>query len=164
MKKLKFKGIKLLILVGIIFILLAIFDSTHIGMIANKFSHMLYKVAPIFTLVILLTAIINYFLKPKQIMKHFGKDAGKMSTVYALIGGVLSHGPMYAWYPMLDDMRRHGLRDGLIATFMYGRAIKLPLLPFMIAMFGLGFTIILNLYIILFAILQGMAIDRLMKK
>ncbi|HIP61104.1 MAG TPA: permease [Sulfurovum sp.] len=164
MKQIKFKGIKLLLFVILIFAILAIMDTASISSLTNKFLYMLYKVSPIFSLVIIITAMINYFLKPKQIMKHFGEDAGKMGTIYALIGGMLSHGPMYAWYPMLSDMREHGLRDGLIATFMYGRAIKIPLLPFMIAMFGLGFTIIVNVYILLFAILQGILVDKLMKK
>jgi len=65
---------------------------------------------------------------------------------------------------MLSDMRTHGLKDGLIATFIYARAIKLPLLPFMIDIFGIVFTVIINIYILVFAILQGKLIDIVMKK
>jgi len=163
LKKFKFKGVKFLLFVVALFILLSIFDFENIPRIMDKFGTILYKIIPIFTLVIVLTALINYFLKPKQVMKYFGKDSGKKGLIYALIGGVLSHGPMYAWYPMLDDMRKHGLKYGLIANFMYARAVKLPLLPFMIGLFGLTFTVIVNVYILIFAVIQGKVIDFLMK-
>jgi len=164
MKKLQFKGLKFLYAVIASFILLAIFDFGNITKIIDKFGTMLYKVIPIFMLVIFITAIINYFLKPKQIMKYFGKESGKKGILYALIGGIISHGPMYAWYPMLDDMRGHGLKFGLIATFMYARAVKIPLLPFMIGLFGITFTIIVNIYILIFALLQGKIIEILIKE
>ena len=64
---------------------------------------------------------------------------------------------------MLKDMREHGLKDGLIATFLYSRAVKLPLLPMMIAIFGIEYTIILNIYIIIFSVIQGKIIDKFIK-
>ena len=164
MKKFQFKGIKFLIFVLVLLILLALFDFENIMKIMDKVVNILYKVLPIFMLVITITALINYFLKPKKIMKYFGEDSGKKGEIYALLGGIISHGPMYAWYPMLDDMRKHGLKFGLIAVFMYARAIKIPLLPFMIGLFGLPFTIIVNLYILVFAVLQGKIIDLLIKE
>jgi len=164
LKKFKFKGVKFLIFVLALFILLALLDFENIVNIINKVGNMLYRLIPIFILVITITAFINYFLKPKKIMKYFGKDSGNKGVLYALLGGIISHGPMYAWYPMLDDMKKHGLKFGLIAIFMYARVIKIPLLPFMIGLFGLPFTIIANLYILIFAVMQGKIIDLLMSK
>ena len=164
MKKLKFKGIKFLIFVLVLFIFLALFDFENILKIMDRVGNILYNVLPIFMLVITITALINYFLKPKKIMKYFGEESGKKGIFYTLLGGIISHGPMYAWYPMLDDMRKHGLKFGLIAIFMYARAIKIPLLPFMIGLFGLPFTIIVNLYILIFAVIQGKIIDFLISE
>ncbi len=164
MKKLKFKGLKFLFFVVALFILVSIFDFENIAKIMDKTGNMLFKILPIFALVITLTALINYFLKPKKIMKYFGKDSGTKGIFYTLLGGIISHGPMYAWYPMLDDMRKHGLKFGLIATFMYAMAVKIPLLPFMVGLFGLPFTVIVNVYILIFAIFQGKLIDLLIKE
>ena len=164
MKKLKFKGIKFLIFVLVLFIFLALFDFENILKIMDRVGNILYNVLPIFMLVITITALINYFLKPKKIMKYFGEESGKKGIFYTLLGGIISHSPMYAWYPMLDDMRKHGLKFGLIAIFMYARAIKIPLLPFMIGLFGLPFTIIVNLYILIFAVIQGKIIDFLISE
>jgi uncharacterized membrane protein YraQ (UPF0718 family) len=159
MKKIEFKGLKFLGVVIALFILVSILDFENIAKIMDKTGSMLIRILPIFILVITLTALINYFLKPKKIMKYFGKDSGYKGIFYTLVGGIISHGPMYAWYPMLDDMRKHGLKFGLIATFMYARAVKLPLLPFMIGLFGFTFTVIVNVYILIFAVLQGKIID-----
>ena len=161
MKKLELKGLKLLYIVIAIYFILFFIDHDNIINAIMKASYILYTLLPIFAFIIILTALINYFLKPKHILKHFGKDSGKMGIFYSIVGGILSHGPMYAWYGMLNDMRKHGLKDGLIAVFLYSRAIKLPLLPLMIAIFGLTYTIVLNIYIIIFAIIQGMLIDKL---
>ena len=162
--KIPFKGIKFLIIVLVLYIILLLSDTTSALSALQKAGSILLSLLPLFLLIITLTALINYFLKPKQIIKHFGKDSGAKGIFYALIGGIISHGPMYAWYGMLQDMRSHGLKDGLIAVFMYARAVKLPLLPFMIDLFGLLFTIIMTLYILIAAVLQGKVVDALEKK
>ena len=162
-KKREYKGIKFLISVVFLYLILFIIDFEHSFMGFEKFIDIMYQLLPIFIFIIILTTIINYFLQPKKIMKHFGEDSGKKGIFYMLIGGILSHGPMYAWYGLLEDMRKHGLKDGLIIIFLYSRAIKLPLLPFMIEIFGIVFTIVINIYIIIFAILQGTIINRVLK-
>ncbi len=162
--KIPFKGIKFLIIVLILYVLLLLIDTSHTLSALQKGGSILLSLLPLFLLIITLTALINYFLKPKQIIKHLGKESGAKGVFYALVGGILSHGPMYAWFGMLQDMRSHGLRDGLIAVFMYARAVKLPLLPFMIDLFGLLFTIVMTLYILIAAVLQGKVIDAVIKK
>jgi uncharacterized membrane protein YraQ (UPF0718 family) len=159
----KFKGIKFLIVVIFTYILLLTFDTSSSLLALQKSWDILKKIALIFPLIILISAIINYFLKPKDIVKHVGKDSGVKGVFYALLGGVLSHGPMYAWYGILEDMKSHGLKDGLIATFLYARAIKLPLLPFMVDLFGWLFTIVITLYILLASVIQGKIINSLNK-
>jgi uncharacterized membrane protein YraQ (UPF0718 family) len=163
MNSIEFKGLKLLIIVVIIYAILAIFDYSHFIIASSKSIKVIITLIPIFAFIIIITALINYYLKPKQILKHFGQDSGKKGIFYSLIGGILSHGPMYAWFGMLGDMKQHGLKNGLIATFFYARAIKLPLLPMMLAIFGLSYTIVINIYIIIFAIIQGKIIDRFYK-
>ena len=162
--KITFKGVKFLIIVLILYVVLMLADTTHALSALHKAGSILLSLLPLFLLIIILTALINYFLKPKQIIKHFGKDSGAKGIFYALIGGIISHGPMYAWYGMLQDMRSHGLKDGLIAVFMYARAVKLPLLPFMVDLFGLLFTIVMTLYILIASVVQGKVIDTAMKK
>jgi len=162
--KLQFKGTKFLVSVVFMYLVLFFINSEKAASALQKSSLVLLKLIPIFLAVIILTAVINYLLNPKQIVKYFGKRSGIMGWVYALLGGIISHGPMYAWYPMLQDMKSQGLRDGLIATFFYARAIKLPLLPLMIDYFGLIFTSVLSVYILVGAYLQGNLIEYLLSR
>ncbi|MEJ2315938.1 MAG: hypothetical protein P8Y83_03140 [Gammaproteobacteria bacterium] len=53
------------------------------------------------------------------------------------------------------------MRPALVAVFLYSRAIKLPLLPLMIHYFGLAYTLLLIAYLLLFSLLNGMAMKRL---
>ncbi len=159
--KISFKGVKFLLAVVIGYSILLIIESEKTLLALQKTSTILLSFLPLFVLIITITALINYFLRPKQIIKHFGKNSGTKGIFYALFGGIISHGPMYAWYGILEDMRSYGLKDGLIVTFMYARAIKLPLLPFMIDLFGILFTIVMSVYILIGAVLQGKIIDKL---
>lgn len=117
----------------------------------------------ILPVVVFLMALINTFIKPKRIAEHLGRESGIKGWFLALAGGVISHGSGYVWYPMLADLRSHGVRDALIVTFFYARAIKLPWLPMMVSYFGLVFTLTLCFYILLGAWLQGIVAEKLLK-
>ena len=147
----KYLFLTVLILYGVLF-----FVNTQSALQAlRKSSHILVRILPVFVIVILFTALLNYFLKPGQIARHLGRESGYSGWLWALTAGVISHGPMYAWYPLFEDLRKHGIRDGLIVVFFSSRVIKIPLLPMMIDYFGWLFTLILSLYILIGALLQG---------
>ncbi|MGB5444339.1 MAG: permease [Psychromonas sp.] len=130
----------------------------------NKSLVSLKMVAPILLVVFLLMALLNSFIKPKKIAKYLGQESGLKGEIIALTAGVVSHGPTYVWYPILQELRNHGARDGLIVAFLYARAIKLPWLPMMIGYFGIAFTLILTVYILLAALLQAVIVDKLAVK
>jgi len=120
----------------------------------------LEMIAPILLVVFFLMALLNTFINEKSIAKHLGEDSGAKGWFIALFGGILSHGPGYIWYPMLQELRSKGAMDGLVIAFIYARAIKLPWLPLMISYFGLSFTIVLSLYILLAAFIQGVIVNK----
>lgn len=160
-KGLQFKGLKFLYIVFTIYLLLFVIDRENALLALQKVWAILYQLLPIFLLIIIVTAVINYYLKPKQIVKHFGKESGVKGVIYALLAGIISHGPMYVWYPTIQELRSHGVKDSLLLIFFYARAIKIPMIPFMIGVFGTGYTIVISLYIILFSLLQGWCMDLL---
>ena len=163
-KSIEFKGIKFLFFVIILYILIFLFDGQNFLLALAKSYDVFLKLLPIFAMIIFITTMINYFLKPKSIMKHFGKDSGIKAWIYATLGGVISHGPMYAWYSMISDLRNNGLKDGLLVTFMFARSIKIPFIPIMIDYFGALFTVILFTNILIMAVLQGLVLEGLNKK
>lgn len=163
-KPIEYKGVKFLIFMVLLYIILAFFDLHNTINSFYKTFDIILEVWPVFLFIILLTALINYFLKPKQIIKHFGKESGKKGIIYALLAGIISHGPMYAWYGLIQELREKGAKDELLIIFFYARAIKIPMIPFSISVFGTPFTIIISLYILLFAIIQGKVFSLLYKR
>jgi len=53
------------------------------------------------------------------------------------------------------------MSDTLVATFLYAQALKLPLLPLMVYYFGASFTVVLTVCIILFSVLSGLLMKRI---
>ena len=160
----KFRGLRLLAAVGAVYVLFYLFNADKTIPALQKSGAVLVKILPVLLLVILFTALINFFLKPKEIASHLGEESGVKGWAIALIAGIISHGPMYAWYPMPEDLKQHGLKNGLIGAFFYSRAVKIPLLPIMIDYFGFAFTAILTVYILFASVIQGLLIDRLCRK
>lgn len=154
------KGKNFLLVIIAIYAILLIFFPLKAEIALKEAGSLLVKISPILLLVIILTALINYFTNPQQLSKNLSEDSGIKAWLITLLAGILSHGPMYAWYPLIKELKQKGLRNSLIAMFFYARAVKLPLLPIMIDYFGLEYTIILNLYIIIGSILQGLIIEK----
>ena len=120
---------------------------------------LLIKIIPVFLLVILFMAVIQYFFTPKAISKYVGKESGIKGWILAISTGILSHGPIYAWYPALKELRQYGMRSGLVAVFLYNRAIKIPLLPVMVYYFGIQFVGILLVWMIIASVVEGKIIE-----
>lgn len=154
-------GIKFLIVVVIIYILLAFVNKyLIIGALINSLI-LFAKISPILCLVIFIMFATNYFLKPKTIQKHLGRDSGIRGWVYAVIGGILISGPPYVLYPLLGDLKKAGMKNSLLGTLLYNRNVKIQFLPVMAYYFGTAFTVVISCYIILFSIFNGMLLDRI---
>lgn len=122
----------------------------------------LINIFPTFIIVFALMALTNYFITPELIRKHLHKK-GVKKWIFAIIGGIISAGPIYMWYPFLADLNKKGLSYGLIACFLYNRAIKIPLLPIAIFYFGWEYSLILCFVMVVMSIFQGVLIDQLIK-
>jgi uncharacterized membrane protein YraQ (UPF0718 family) len=117
---------------------------------------MLSRLAPILALVFFLMFLLNMFIKPDWIRNHVGHNSGLKGFLIAIASGIISMGPIYAWYGMLKDFHKKGMRPALIAAFLYSRSVKLPLLPLMVYYFGIAYTLVLSFYMILFSAANGL--------
>ena len=163
MKKTKQSKTELYFLLGVIaiYVILAFFKTDALMPSLNFFLKIIIKIIPIFILVFIIMIIINRFTSAKKLMKYFGKKAGSKAWVAAIITGIISSGPIYLWHPLLKDLKSQGVRNGLIVTFLYNRAVKIPLLTLMIFYFGLIYTVVLTLIMILTSILQGVIVEKI---
>lgn len=114
-----------------------------------------------FSLVFCFMAALNLFLTPPQFEKFTQNGSGVKQTLFAAIVGILSSGPIFAWYPILKELKDRGAAPSLIAVFLVNRAVKLPLLPMMISLFGWPFVLLLTLLTVAGSFCVGFCMNRL---
>ena len=152
-----------LIAVCILYLVLAAlnFDTARAGFAA--FLKLLTGILPTLGIVFALLFVSNLVLDPRKIVRYLGREAGKGGWLIAMVAGIVSAGPIYLWYPLLSDLQEKGMRPAFTAVFLYNRAVKIPLLPMMILYFGLKSVIILTLYMMIFSMLNGLIVERILK-
>jgi uncharacterized membrane protein YraQ (UPF0718 family) len=99
-------------------------------------------------LVFLLMIGLNLFLRPSRMTNYLGRGTGIKPTLMAVLSGIISTGPIYAWYPMLKELRERRVRPSLLAVFLVNRAVKPLLLPVMVSFFGWVYVVFLLVLII----------------
>jgi uncharacterized membrane protein YraQ (UPF0718 family) len=130
-----------------------------LGCSGKIFLNIVFPLCVVFFLMLLL----NLFLKPAHIAEFFDKGSTIRGVILTMMAGILAMGPIYAWYPLLKELREKGLRNSLIAMFLGNRAVKPVLLPVMISYFGLTYTLILTFLMILGALVIGYTVGALVK-
>ncbi len=125
------------------------------------FGKLFVGLVPALLLVFAFMLVLNWAFEGKENLPELGSRAGVREWVLAIAAGVLSVGPLYPWYGLLAQLRARGIHSGLIAAFLYARAIKLPLLPLMVHYFGLAYTVVLSLVLLTFSLVSGWIVGRL---
>ncbi|WP_320044442.1 hypothetical protein [uncultured Desulfobacter sp.] len=121
------------------------------------FSQLLLPFALVFCFMILL----NLFLTPPRLEKRTKNGSGAKQTLIAAIAGILSSGPIFAWYPMLKDLRDRGVAPSLIAVFLVNRAVKPALVPMMVSLFGWPFVLLFTCLTLSASFCVGFCMNRL---
>ena len=121
----------------------------------NVFLSMLLPLALVFFVMLL----INLFLKPAAVAKFLGKGSGVKGIILSASAGIISTGPIYAWYPLLKDLKEKGAGESSIAIFLYNRAVKPFLLPVMVSYFGWVYVVILTILMVLASVAVGLSVS-----
>ncbi len=153
-----------LILVVFLYLILCFFNLSLVKESLVGFTDLFLKIIPAFVVVFFLMFVFSLFFDSKKTSELIGRQAGIKGWLIAIIGGIISMGPIYMWYPLLADLREKGMRNAFIVVFLYNRAVKIPLLPMMIYYFGLPFVVILTFYMILFSIINGILVGKIVKQ
>ncbi len=135
-------------------------DKTILAL--KKSSQIFLQILLPLCLVFLLMVGVNLFLNTSEITRYLGQGSGIKRIFLAVIAGIISTGPIYAWYPLLKDLHERGTQSSLLAVFLVNRAIKPFLLPVMISFFGWVYVLYFTLLILFGSFGVGFIMDRLM--
>ena len=155
-------GLYFLSSVAFLYLLLAFFSPQAVVEAMFRSLKILVNIAPVLVIVILFMALTSRLLSPRRAARYLGGKSGLKGWLLAVIGGIISTGPIYVWYPMLRKLREHGMRPGLAAAFLYNRAVKISLLPLMVYYFGLPFVLVLTVLTVFASLLEGAAVELLL--
>jgi uncharacterized membrane protein YraQ (UPF0718 family) len=106
-----------------------------------------------------LAGFISEVIPKEMIKKILGKESGIKGILIGAILGTLMVGPAYAFYPFFKEMISKGARVSVIATTIGAWAIKVPWIPFAIALLGLKYVLLLNFLVFIYAIISGLIVE-----
>ena len=147
-----------------VYLIASFIDKPFVLSSFDKFLKTITELVPILVLVFGVIFIVNIFLNPEIIKKHLGHDSGLKGWFYASLGSVLIISPPYVVFPLLGQLRKHGMKYSLMAVFLGNRNVQPAFLLVMVYYFGLPFTVVISVYILIFSILSGVIIGRVMKE
>ncbi|MBW2610274.1 MAG: hypothetical protein JRC68_08010 [Deltaproteobacteria bacterium] len=149
-----------LVIYGILFVIMPDKASAALRSSGKVFTNILMPLC----LVFIFMFVLNLFFKSASITKFLGRGAGIKTIILSAAAGIISIGPIYAWYPMLKALREKGAGNSFIAIFLGNRAVKPFLLPMMISFFGWIYVLILTIFTIIGSIVVGYCVDILVKE
>lgn len=110
-------------------------------------------------LAFVLMFLLNRFVTPAHVARHLGNGTGVKGVLMSALAGVISMGPVFAWYPFLKTLKEKGTSDFHLANFLAHRAVKPVLLPLMITYFGWRFSLMFAALSILGALLTAAVVS-----
>ncbi len=148
-------GVTLLLYIGVV-----AFFPAYGQLALSKLVFILKALVWPFVFIFVLMWLIDFFVEPRQLAQAFKVMHGWKLWLLSILGGIISTGPIYMWYPLLARLRDEaGLRMGYIAAFLYARAVKIPLFPLLIFYFGWAYSLALTAALVVFAFLEGVVIE-----
>jgi len=147
------------IIILVIYAILFVIAPDKAGLAIESSGNVFLSMTIPLSLVFLIMLLINLFLKPAAVAKFLGKGSGIKGIVLSAAAGIISTGPIYAWYPLLKDLKEKGAGESSIAIFLYNRAVKPFLLPVMISYFGWVYVVILTIIMVIASVIVGFSVS-----
>lgn len=121
-----------------------------------------YILLPLFVVFILMI-LVNLYFRASQVTRLLGEKAGFRGIMLSAAAGIISMGPIYAWFPLLKEIKERGAGNITIAVFLGNRAVKPFLLPIMISYFGWTYVLLVTFFMFIASVVIGYALDAIHK-
>jgi uncharacterized membrane protein YraQ (UPF0718 family) len=138
-----------------LYIILFSISSTRVVTALKISGSILLQIAIPLLIAFITMVVLNFFSGHEKISRLFGRGQGIRGIAFSSLAGILSMGPVYAWYPLLKGLREKNVSDFHLANFLSNRAIKPFLFPVMVFYFGWIYTLILNIMILMASLLTA---------
>jgi uncharacterized membrane protein YraQ (UPF0718 family) len=92
--------------------------------------------------VFVLVGLFQVWVSDEFIIKHLGDSSGARGLLLGAGLGTVIHGPLVGVFPLLEALLRKGARVGVVVAIVSTWAIKLPMIPLELRLFGWKFTLL----------------------
>lgn len=116
-------------------------DAARAGFLsAQTFIDLIATLLSVFVFV----GLFQVWVTDDFIMKHLGDRSGLKGLVLGAGLGTVIHGPLVGVFPLLKALLAKGATIGVVVAIVSTWAIKLPMLPLEIRLFGWKFALMRN--------------------
>ncbi|KAA3616243.1 MAG: hypothetical protein DWQ05_10890 [Calditrichaeota bacterium] len=152
-------GISLIVLS----IILSIYSDKNIVHVLQQNRGLIIKIL-LLTMLAVCIATIVHFLIPPDYFKKYLKQNKLIYLVSASVLGILTPGPVYAIYPIVVILKKEGINNSILVSYITGQTIFGPArIPFEIGLFGMNFFIYRIVLSLVMAICAGLLYSWLSK-
>lgn len=92
--------------------------------------------------VFVLVGLFQVWVSDEFIIKHLGDSSGFKGLALGAGLGTVIHGPLVGVFPLLEALLAKGARVGVVVAIVSTWAIKLPMIPLELRLFGWKFTLL----------------------
>ena len=117
--------------------------QTFVGLIATLLS------------VFAFVGLFQVWIDDEFILKHLGEESGLKGLALGAGLGTILHGPLIGVFPLLQALLAKGAKLGVVVAIVSTWAIKLPMIPLEIRLFGWKFALMRNALLFLSAFIMA---------
>ena len=144
---------------AIVYLILLVVAPVRTWVALQAVGRILTQTALPLLLAFLMMFLLNLFITPAHVSRFMGRRAGIKGVFLSAVAGIVSMGPIFAWYPLLKALRDKGAVDFHLASFLSNRTVKPVMLPLMITYFGWRFSLIFTGVSIIGALLTAAVVS-----
>ena len=142
-------------------VILVIFPDRSIPVLTVSKNYFLELIMILPALMIII-GLFSVWVPKEFVVKHMGKSSGIKGMAIAFVLGMLPTGPLYIAFPMAVALLKKGAKISNIIIFLSAWAcIKLPQELVEVQFLGIKFTLLRLALTIIFVILMGIIIEKL---
>ncbi len=128
-------GIFLLLVSG----LLMVISFEKVGLVLRENIGISIKILALTMVAVVISVAIHYLVPQDFAEKHLSENKLRY-LFYATLLGILTPGPVYAIYPVVLALKKKGIQNPIIVSYITGQTIIGPArVPFEVGLFGIKF-------------------------
>ena len=103
-----------------LYLILSLLNPNNTLEAAKYSSNLILSIIPVLLIVLFFMFLFN-LINEKKLKKVIERSPKYIQYLVMSLFGTFSHGPIYAWYPLMKDFHDKGISYGSIAAFLYAR-------------------------------------------